>query len=240
MLALGDVDGDGRVDVLEAAWGARGHAAFCAGRADGPSACRPMGAERDGGARAIAIADVTGDDRLDVVHGAPDAGRAGQVLLWRGGADGPGARPLVITQDRPGVPGEEEPGDAFGAAVGANDLDRDGFAEIVVGVPGKGDATGRLVVLRGAREGHATTGGLSYGPDTPGVAGTPRPGMRFGAALALHDTDANGGPDLVVTAPGLRGALIVMLGADGRFTGSGASREQLAPAGGAPAVVVGS
>ncbi len=239
LLALGDVDADGRTDLLEAAWGARGHATFCRGRRDGPSSCRRIGAEPVAGARALAVADVTGDKYADVVHGAPDAGAAGQVLLWRGGRGGPRARPLVITQERPGVPGDDERGDDFGAAVAARDLGDDRFAEVVVGVPGKDDAAGRVVVLRGAADGHAAAGGLSYGPSTPGVPGNPRPAMRFGADLALLDTDADGVQDLAVTAPGLRGALIVMLGAEGRFTGSGAARYEVAPRAQAPEVVLG-
>jgi tRNA A-37 threonylcarbamoyl transferase component Bud32 len=240
LLALGDVDGDENTDLLEAAWGTAGHAALCRGRRGGPSSCRRMGGELEGGARALAVADVTGDRYDDVVHGAPDAGSGGRVWLWRGGRGGLRERPLVITQERPGVPGDEERGDEFGAAVAARDLDADGFAEIVVGVPGKDDAAGRVVVLRGARNGHAAGGALTYGPNTPGVPGNPRPDMRFGADLSVLDTDADRAQDLAVTAPGLRGALIVMLGADGRFTGSGAARYEVAPRAESPEVVLGS
>jgi hypothetical protein len=96
-----------------------------------------------------------------------------------------------------------------------------------------------VVVLHGAADGHAAGRALSYGPNTPGVPGNARPDMRFGADVALLDTDADRAQDLAVTAPGLRGALIVMLGAEGRFTGSGAARYEVAPRAHAPEVVLG-
>ena len=238
VLALADVDRDGHLDLMEGAPGSAegavpGHAGFCPGRRAGPARCRAMSGDLAGGPAAMAVGDVTGDRYPDVVHGAPEfaaGGRpapTGAVLLWPGGARGPSARPLVTTQASPGVPGTAGAGDAFGAAVAVRDLDGDGFADIVVGVPGKQQESGEVVVLRGTRAGPARTGALAYSRGTPGVPGVQGPGHRFGAALTLLDVDGDRRPDLTVAAPGGRASLITLPGTGGRFTGSGANRSEL-------------
>jgi tRNA A-37 threonylcarbamoyl transferase component Bud32 len=228
VLAIGDVDRDGHADLLEAAPGAPGHAAYCPGRPKGPSRCRAMTRDLADGPESITVADVTGDGRADVVHGVPGRAGAGAILFWRGGPNGPRPRPDAISESTPGVAGNAIPGDAFGSAVAAGDVDRDGFADIAVGVPGKDEGAGWVTVLRGGGRGPAGGRGLTYSQRTPGVAGGEGPGRRFGSAVALLDVDADGAPDLITTAPGAGGSLFVLPGSRGGFTGSGASRFRFA------------
>ncbi|SDV00250.1 FG-GAP repeat-containing protein [Microlunatus sagamiharensis] len=113
----------------------------------------------DGFGAALLVAELTGDAYDDLVVGAPrqpvgdeDAGR---VVLVRGGANGlASSGNSSFDQETAGVPGGSETGDDFGAALGLVDRDLDGRADVVVGIPGKGDDGGRVVSL------HATGTGL--------------------------------------------------------------------------------
>jgi tRNA A-37 threonylcarbamoyl transferase component Bud32 len=223
VLALGDVDRDGRLDLAEGAPGdaARdvpGHLTFCPGGPSGPAPCRVVGGGPVAGPASLAMGDVTGDRFPDVVEGVPAGSAAGSVLVRRGSADGPAGPPLVITQETPGVRGNDQAGDGFGAGLGLADVDRDGFSDLVVSAPGEDDASGRVTLIFGGAEGHAAGGGREYVEGMRGVPGTKRAGRRFGAALTVLDTDDDRRPELVVTAPGGDPAVITLPGIDAGFS----------------------
>ncbi len=60
----------------------------------------------------------------------------------------------MIDQDTEGVPGTQEPNDAFGSAVAAGDVDGDGRADIAVGAPDEAIST----TVRVARRPSCTAG----------------------------------------------------------------------------------
>lgn len=107
--------------------------------------------------------DINGDGYRDLVIPAPGAtvsGKqyAGAVVVLYGSAHGvSAARRTVVTQDSPGVPGAAERGDHFGASTALADLDRDGYADLVVGAPledvGSTADVGSVTVLWGGRSG---------------------------------------------------------------------------------------
>ncbi|GGX13000.1 hypothetical protein GCM10010297_38130 [Streptomyces malachitofuscus] len=86
-------------------------------------------------------ADFNGDGYRDAVLRVPAAtvgGKegAGAVIVLYGSASGlSAASRAFITQDSPGVPGAPERGDAFGSSTASADLDRDGYADLIVGAP---------------------------------------------------------------------------------------------------------
>jgi hypothetical protein len=230
VLALGDIDGDGHIDVIEGAPGnaldldegsVSGHMTFCRGTPSGPKACRRVLGDRPGPA-SLAVADVTGDGRADVIAGVPvmrfhgeDSSPPGGVLLFPGGRRGPGA-PVTITPASAGVPGVRRPDDSFGASVAAGKLDGDRFADFVVGGAGSIRAQGRAWIIRGGPSGHATSGNLVVDEATPGIPGRRSRLGGFGMAASVLGTDGHGRPEVIVGVAGLRngdrgaGALTVL------------------------------
>ncbi|GAA2460167.1 hypothetical protein [Streptomyces macrosporus] len=118
-----------------------------------------------------APADIDGDGYRDVVLPAPGATVAGEqsagvVVVLYGSSTGVSAeRRVVVTQNSAGVPGGAEAGDRFGFSTALADLDRDGYADLVVGTPGEDLGTARdagmVSVLWGG------TSGLSGGANLP-------------------------------------------------------------------------
>ncbi|XP_061874669.1 integrin alpha-IIb-like isoform X1 [Colius striatus] len=148
----------------------------------------------------VAVADVNGDGRDDVLVGAPlymarrpDGHRAelGCLYLYLGGGKRPLAQP---SQSLTGT----HPYGRFAAAIASlGDLDKDGYGDVAVGAPSGGDGgSGQVFIFRGQSEGLAAVPTQRLDSPFPGAA-------AFSFALrGATDLDGNGYPDLLVGAYG--------------------------------------
>ena len=140
--------------------------------------------------------DFNGDGRRDLAYGGyNDVDReGGTITVVYGTTTGlDTAHPKYLHQDSAGVPGADEEDDQFGASLASADLNKDGYADLVVGNPpehvGGDDYRGTVTVLWGSKSG--LSGGTNITP-VGGAAG------HFGRDLATGDFTGDGSPDLAV------------------------------------------
>jgi hypothetical protein len=253
-LALGDADADGHPDLFQANLGLPsygddgsprpGYVTLAPGTGEGPQAANAFRPKLVGGARSLALGDVTGDGYADLVTGTrfekyvnndrarPRDYPSGIVRIWRGGPEGPSGKPIVLSEDTRGVPGRPQPSGGFGASVAVGRLDGDRFADIVIGSDGirspRTGAEGRVLVIRGARRGYAKDGHRALVPGRGALPGGRRT-QAFGEIVSLLDYDGDGRLDLSVSERTREGVVTVLRGArKGFFTGKRARRFKLA------------
>jgi hypothetical protein len=208
-LALGDVTGDGRLDLLVGASladvggladagtvtlfpadGAGGFSTASTITAPAPEAGAHFG-------HALCVGDVSADGRADLIVGAPWADvsgvtDAGAVVVSFGDGAGGFANATLLSEATPEASAE------LGYSVALGEMTGDGYVDIVAGAL-LGDPDG----VADAGEAHAFpgSGAGAFGVSLPLWAPTPEPGARFGEALAVGDLTGRGVADVVIGAP---------------------------------------
>ncbi|NNN32736.1 VCBS repeat-containing protein [Streptomyces sp. S3(2020)] len=145
--------------------------------------------------------DFNGDGYADLAVAAPSGSvggkaQAGYVAVLYGTAHGlttTGRK--VFSQSTAGVPGSVEKGDRFGSALTTADLNRDGYADLVVGVGGEdtasgGTDSGYVQVVWGGKNGLSGAASLATGKSANDRLGTQ-------GRLTAADVDADGATDVV-------------------------------------------
>jgi hypothetical protein len=114
----------------------------------------------------------------------------------------------VWYQDSPGVAGIAEPDDGFGYALAAGDFNRDGRADLAIGVPMEDYAVeddGVVHVLYGSADGLTADGDDLWYEGALGA--TAAVDDFFGTALASGDFNGDSADDLAVSAGAVRWGL---------------------------------
>ncbi|MEU5324451.1 hypothetical protein AB0G67_48245 [Streptomyces sp. NPDC021056] len=141
------------------------------------------------------------DDRL-IVHGR-GVGDGG----W--GYDGTGDDPRAYFADPAGFEGADLPA---GTTSAVGDLDGNGSLDLVIGHPEDPSQSldtalgGKVTIYYDAGYSGSSSRVQTITQDTAGVPGSGEAKDRFGASVAIGDTDKDGRADLVIGAPGENGA----------------------------------
>ncbi|MYS91097.1 MULTISPECIES: FG-GAP and VCBS repeat-containing protein [Streptomyces] len=161
--------------------------------------------------------DFNGDGYRDFVMLGGSHAKDGRVTVVYGTPSGPGTRVQIIHQDSAGIPGAVEAEDGWGSASTTADLDRDGFADLVVSSPGEDVGTiqsrGGLTVVWGSAKGLGS-GTVFNSPVPQEYEGQ---GDHFGEEVVSGDFDGDGDQDLAVTSHSRSGVVVLK----GPFTRAG-------------------
>ncbi len=189
--SAGDVNGDGRLDVVVGAPDAASAYVYLGGATfPGTPVTLTGTAGSHFGRLVVSARDLNGDGRSDLAVASDD-----RVEVFLGTATGVSSTPLATLTGAAGS--------RFGAALaGPGDLNGDGFRDLAVGAPG-------------ANAVHIFYGRSAGFPTAPSVTLTGAAGSEFGAALAgAGRFSVSGNSGLAVGAPGA-GVVTVHGGASG-------------------------
>jgi hypothetical protein len=192
--------------------------------------------------RALATGDFNGDGWSDLAVGVPWEGHGNSVVngglvnvLYGSPAGLTATGNQLWSQYSPGITDLAEDFDDFGAAMAVGDFNRDGFADLAVGVPGEtlGNRTGAgaVQVLYGSPTGLAAAGSQFWHLHSLGRANADESSGPIGSALSAGDFNGDGFADLAIGVPGdtvndypIAGSVQVIYGGPSGLSATGSQR----------------
>jgi hypothetical protein len=184
--------------------------------------------------QSLAAGDFNNDGYADLAIGAPDEDLAGQAGINHGrlhavygsnsGIVAAGSQ--VWDQLTNSVPTDPQAGSRFGFALTAGDVDNDGDADLLVGVPYQdhnagGGVTyansGIAILMDGTAAGLTASGSQLLQQGAGSIGDAAAPGDHFGYALAIGDLDGDGDREAIIGVPN---QLNSVLGHEQPFSGS--------------------
>jgi hypothetical protein len=199
----------------------------------------------------VSVGDTNKDGYGEVILGVAGAevnwlGAPGAVVSIVGRTTGLSTTGVkVISQNSTGVAGSAETDDWFGDSIGVGDVTGDGYADVLVGVPGEDIGTteqaGSLVLLKGSSSGLTGTGSQSLDQSSSLVPGSAETRDYFADSVTLLNTDGQGtleavvgtwGEEVAGDTPGYPSGTVTVFptGSAGLGTGVTTSGRSLVPA----------
>lgn len=196
-LALGDVDGDGRLDAITGSANPGIQPALSRGQGGGHFAAPVALTSFFGGARVLRLADFDEDGHLDALAGNSDAGSSNFTVHLGDGRGGFGPPTGVALAGE--LPGSADVGD----------FDGDGHLDLAIANRPTFQQAASVLVLLG-------TGDGGFGPQLPVHTLTSADMLTFSPRLLAGDTDGDGLDDIVLAGVTAAHGVLRSLGS-GRF-----------------------
>ncbi len=135
---------------------------------------------------------------------------------------------MWINQDTAGVPGVSESDDRMGTGVSVGDVNGDGYADVVTGLPGEDFSgltdPGSFLLLRGSAAGLTGAGAQVFSQNSAGLPGVAESRDDFGAVVAVVPATGSDRAQVAVGDPDENagnGAVWVLHGTPAGLTGTG-------------------
>jgi FG-GAP repeat len=157
---------------------------------------------------ALATGDFNHDGFADLAIGAPNEAPGGAVNVIYGSPAGLSTTAVPSqfwSQDSPNVQDAAESGDQFGWSLAVGDFNRDGFADLAIGVPSEAIGTvqyaGAVNVIYGSAAGLSSVHNQFWHQGAGGLTDAAESYDEFGLSLAVGDFNGDGFADLAIGVP---------------------------------------
>lgn len=209
-LAFGDINGDGYADLTVGApsrssnqgavyiFLSSGAAGISSGSATAANAVLTGQAASDKFGGSVSVGDFNGDGYSDLAAGAPNrnAGFANQGVVYTFLSTGSGGIASMGAASATRLITGSALNDQLGNALIINDLNGDGFADLISGASGFSSSQGKVYIFHSDSNGVIAT---SLGMATNSILGPAGTG-KFGVAMTSCDLNGDGFMDLAVGA----------------------------------------